>query len=259
MSIELSLKRPARRRLVKLDRKGPSADLGVRIRVILKVASGLSCNSAAREVGCAPSTAVRTVARFGREGEASLLDHRSENGARKVDDDVRVRVHAVLTGRPADHGFERPTWTLEILRTVIAQVIGVLLSITHVWRLVKRLGARWGRPRPIVACPWKARRRQRRIAALQHLAAIGADWMLPGRQRLVLTPGNNEKRYLARRLRAAEPPPRLRRRRPQGERDLPEPAAGAAQDLRSRRDDPPDPRQLHHPQEPCDPSVAGRV
>jgi len=101
---------------------------------------------------------------------------------------------------------------------VIAQVIGVLLSITHVWRLVKRLGARWGRPRPIVACPWKARRRQRRIAALQHLAAtacdqkvvvfadevdihlnpkIGADWMLPGMQRLVLTPGNNEKRYLA--------------------------------------------------------------
>src|SRR5206468_1919492 len=69
---------------------------------------------------------------------------------------------------PQDHGFTRPTWTLEI---------GVLLSITHVWRLVKRLGARWGRPRPIVACPWKARRRQRRIAAIQ---------------RRVLTPGNNE-------------------------------------------------------------------
>jgi transposase len=218
MSHKLSLKRPARRRLQKLDRKCPSADVRVRIRVILKVVSGLSCNGAAREVGCVPSTAVRTVARFVREGEASLLDHRSENGARKVDDDVRARVRAILTGRPGDHGFERPTWTLEILRTVIAQVVGVLLSLTHVWRLVKRLGARWGRPRPIVACPWKARRRQRRIAALKHLAAsasdqgvvvfadevdihlnpkIGPDWMLPGTQRLVLTPGNNEKRYLA--------------------------------------------------------------
>jgi len=163
---------------------------------------------------------------------------------------------------------------------VIAQVIGVLLSITHVWRLVKRLGARWGRPRPIVACPWKARRRQRRIAALQHLAAtacdqkvvvfadevdihlnpkIGADWMLPGMQRLVLTPGNNEKRYLA----GAYEPLNRRLVYVEGDRKasgiLPEPAAGAAQDLRSRRDDPPDPRQLHHPQEPCDPSVAGRV
>ena len=218
MSRKLSLQRPARRRLVKLDRKHPSADVRVRIRVVLKVASGLSCNAAAREVGCVPSTAVRTVARFLREGEASLLDHRSENGARKVDDDVLARVRAILTGRPSDHGFERPTWTLEILRTVLAHAVGVLLSTTHVWRLVKRVGARWGRPRPIVACPWRARRRQRRIAALRKLAAsasdanvvvfadevdvhlnprIGPDWMLPGTQRLVLTPGNNEKRYLA--------------------------------------------------------------
>ena len=218
MKSVLSLKRPARRRLVKLDRKHPSADVRVRIRVILKVASGLSCNAAAREVGCVPSTAVRTVARFVREGEASLLDHRCENGTRKVDADVVVRVQAILAGRPNEHGFTRPTWTLEILRSVIALVIGVLLSITHVWRLVKRLGARWGRPRPVVACPWRARRRQRRIAVLRQLAAsasdanvvvfadevdihlnpkIGPDWMLPGTQRLVLTPGNNEKRYLA--------------------------------------------------------------
>ena len=218
MSTRLSLKRPARRRLQKLDRKHPSADVRVRIRVILKVAAGLSCNAAAREVGCVPSTAVRIVARFLREGEASVLDHRSENGTRKVDDDVRGRVRGILAGRPSDHGFERPTWTLEILREVIAQAVGVALSIAHVWRLAKRLGARWGRPRPVVACPWRTRRRQRRIAALRQLAAsasdenvvvfadevdihlnpkIGPDWMLPGTQRLVLTPGNNEKRYLA--------------------------------------------------------------
>jgi transposase len=218
MRFGLSLHRTTRRRLEKRDRRRPDADTRVRIRVILKVAAGLSCNAAAREVGCAPSTAVRTVARFAREGEASLLDHRCENGARKIDDDGLERVRTILRGRPTDHGFERPTWTLEILRTVLAQAVGVGLSITHVWRLVKRIGARWGRPRPIVACPWRARRRQQRIAALKRLEAaandqqvvvyadevdihlnpkIGPDWMLPGVQRLVLTPGNNEKRYLA--------------------------------------------------------------
>ena len=36
MSTKLSLKRPARRRLHKLDRKNPSADVRVRIRGILK-------------------------------------------------------------------------------------------------------------------------------------------------------------------------------------------------------------------------------
>jgi transposase len=219
MTAKLVLNWGARWRLKKLDRKHRSdADTRIRIRVILKVATGLSCNAAAREVGCVPSTAVRTVARFAREGEASLLDHRAENGTRKVDDDVVGRVREILHGRPGDHGFERPTWTIEILRAIIAQVIGVLLSTTHVWRLAKRIGARWGRPRPIVACPWKARRRRKRIAELRRLAAlatdrdvvvfedevdihlnpkIGPDWMLPGTQRLVLTPGKNEKRYLA--------------------------------------------------------------
>ena len=217
MRQQLKLARPARRRLEKFDRKQPDADARVRIRVILKVGAGLSCNAAAREVGCVPSTAVRTVARYRREGEASLLDHRSENGARKVDEDIVVRIQAILTGRPTEHGFERPAWTLEILRLVIDQKLRVLLSITHVWRLVQRVGARWGRPRPVVGCPWKTRRRRRRIAVLRHLAAsasdqevvvyadevdihlnpkIGPDWMLPGTQRLVLTPGKNEKRYL---------------------------------------------------------------
>jgi transposase len=147
-----------------------------------------------------------------------LLDHRCENGSRKVDEDVVGHVRLLLCGRPEDHGFDRPTWTLEILRAVIARVAGVMLSITHVWRLAKRIGARWGRPRPVVACPWKARRRQKRIAELRQLAdsatdrdvvvyadevdihlnpRIGPDWMLPGTQRLVLTPGKNKKRYLA--------------------------------------------------------------
>lgn len=218
MKPRLTLARAARRRLEKLDRKRPDADARVRIRVVLKVAAGRSCNRAAREVGCVPSTAVRTVARYEREGEAGLLDHRTDNGTRKLDDDVVVRVRALLTGRPSDHGFERPTWTLEILRALIARALGVQLSLTHVWRLVKRTGARWGRPRPIVACPWRTRRRQRRIAELRKLAAsatdnevvvyadevdihlnpkIGPDWMLPGVQRRVLTPGQNEKRYLA--------------------------------------------------------------
>ena len=218
MNARLSLKRPARRRVQKLDRRSRCPDQRIRCRVVLKVAAGQSCNAAARELGCAPSTAVRIVARFQSEGEAALLDHRNENGLRKIDTDVRGGVCEILTGSPADHGFTRPTWTLEILRAVVETVLRVVLSLGSLWTLLRKLGVRWGRPRPIVACPWRTRRRQRRIAALRRLAAcasdqhvvvyadevdihlnpkIGPDWMLPGTQRLVLTPGNNEKRYLA--------------------------------------------------------------
>ncbi len=218
MNPRLRLKRPARRRIQKLDRRSASADQRIRCRVVLKVAAGLSCNAAARDLGCAPSTAVRIVARFHSDGEAALLDHRNENGRRKIDADVRGGICEILTGSPEDHGYTRPTWTLEILRTVVEAVLHVGLSLGSLWALLQAIGARWGRPRPIVACPWKARRRRQRIAALQQLAAsatdqnvvvyadevdihlnpkLGPDWMLPGTQRLVLTPGKNEKRYLA--------------------------------------------------------------
>ena len=218
MNARLSLARPARRRIQKLDRRSDCPDQRIRCRAVLKVAAGLSCNAAARELGCAPSTAVRIVARFGREGEAALLDARVENGSRKIDPDVHVGVCEILSGTPEDHGYTRPTWTLEILRVVVEAVLGVVLSLGSLWTLLRGLGVRWGRPRPVVACPWRARRRQRRIAALKQLAAsasdanvvvyadevdihlnlkIGPDWMLPGTQRLVLTPGNNEKRHLA--------------------------------------------------------------
>ena len=218
MNPRLELQRPARRRVQKLDRRSRCPDQRVRCRVILKVAAGRSCNAAARELGCAPSTAVRIVARFRREGEAALLDARIDNGTRKIDADVRAGVRELLTGTPEAHGYSRPTWTLELLRAVVATVLRVALSLGALWKLLRRLGVRWGRPRPVVACPWQARRRRRRLAALERLAAsasdanvvvyadevdihlnpkIGPDWMLPGTQRLVMTPGNNEKRHLA--------------------------------------------------------------
>ena len=218
MNARLSLKRSAKRRIQQLDRRSTCADQRIRCRVVLKVAEGASCNAAARDLGCAPSTAVRIVARYAAEGEAALFDHRAENGMRKIDDDLRGGVRTILSGTPDKHGFKRPTWTLEIIRAVIDEVLDVLLSLSSLWGLLHELGVRWGRPRPIVACPWRTRRRQRRIAALRRLAAsadednivvyvdevdihlnpkIGPDWMLPGTQRLVLTPGNNEKRYLA--------------------------------------------------------------
>ncbi|OFV84722.1 MAG: hypothetical protein A2W26_13675 [Acidobacteria bacterium RBG_16_64_8] len=110
------------------------------------------------------------------------------------------------------------TWTLELLARVIAEDLHVVLSVGHLWKILRRMRVRWGRPRPVVACPWKAARRVARIALLRRLAArsrpgevvvfadevdlhlnpkIGPDWMLPGVQRKILTPGKNEKRYLA--------------------------------------------------------------
>jgi transposase len=218
LTMTLRLRRATRLWLRRVDRKTRDAQVRVRCRVLLKVASGMSRNAAAREVGCAPSTAVRIVARFEAHGEAALIDGRSENGRFKVDDDVKAGIGRILEQSPPDFGFPRPTWTLELLARVIQQVLQVVLSIGHLWKILRRLRVRWGRPRPIVRCPWKPAHRAARIASLRRLASsppagevvlyvdeadlhlnpkIGPDWMLPGVQREVVTPGKNEKRHLA--------------------------------------------------------------
>jgi transposase len=109
MAAGLSLARPTRRRLVRLDRKARDADLRIRCRVVLKVAEGMSCAEAARALSCAPSTAARIVARFRWQGEVGLIDGRSDNGARKVDADVRAGIVAILARRaPAGASPGRP-------------------------------------------------------------------------------------------------------------------------------------------------------
>ncbi len=171
MALQLVLARPTRRRLVRLDRKTRDADLRIRIRVVFRVAEGLSCRAAAQALGCAFSTAARIVARFRRHGEASLLDGRSDNGSRKVDADVRAGILTILEHRPPAYDFRRPTWTLELIAQAIARELHLTLSLGHLCRVLHRVHVRWGRPRPVVACPWKRRRRQRRIAQLRRLAA----------------------------------------------------------------------------------------
>ncbi len=218
MSAELRVGRPTKRWFARLDRKTRDADVRIRCRILLKVFQGETPHAAALALGCAPSTAYRMVARFLARGEGAVFDGRSENGRRKVDEDVEAGICGLLEKSPPDFGFMRPTWTLELLVRVIGQELHVVLSRGHLSKVLRHMRVRWGRPRPVVACPWKAARRKRRIAFLRRLARsprrgevvlyadevdihlnpkIGPDWMLPGVQRLVLTPGQNEKHYLA--------------------------------------------------------------
>ncbi len=168
--MKLRLKRATRLWLRRIDRKTRDAEVRVRCRVLLKVGAGLTRNAAAREVGCVPSTAVRIVARFEAQGEAALLDGRSENGRPKVDDDVKAGICRILEQGPPDFGYPRPTWTLELLARVMQQMLKVGLSVGHLWKILRRLRVRWGRPRPIVRCPWNAAHRAARIASLRRLA-----------------------------------------------------------------------------------------
>jgi transposase len=207
-----------REKLRRLARKCKDADARVRYRIILLAADGWSGKRIARALGCSCSTVSRTLSRWERYGQAGLIDRREDNGQVKADELYAQTVLWVLEGSPQDHFHHRPTWTRRLLIETTRQYTGVTVSTTTMSRLLKRLKVRRGRPKPDTPCPWSESARKKRVAAIQALIdalpanqaavwedeadvdlnpRIGFDWMLPGTQRRVMTPGQNVKRHLA--------------------------------------------------------------
>jgi len=195
-------------------------EAGIRTRalIVLHAAGGKSTAHIADAVGYDPSAVLKVLHRFAAEGEDGLRDHREDNGHAKVDDAMWGTLATLLVGSPEDYGWARPTWTQELLARQVAHDTGVRVSESTVGRMLAELGARWGMARPTVACPLGSRAQARRVRAIERrLAAlppgeeafyedevdihlnprIGRDWMLPGDQKTVLTPGQNQKHYLA--------------------------------------------------------------
>jgi transposase len=181
-------------------------------------AKGRSQTTIAESIGLSQSCVSRVLKRFRKQGFAGLFDRREDNGTTKLDEVFLARLKQLLDGSPRDYGYARPTWTRELLVRVMEENTGVRIHVGTMSHALRRIGARRGRPKPIVLCPWKKRKRQRRLRLLRKLREtlpanemlfyedevdihlnpkIGMDWMNRGHQKRVLTPGQNEKCYLA--------------------------------------------------------------
>lgn len=215
--IVIRLERQVKRSLRRLKRKTKDAGLAMRCQIILLVAKGYGRRQAAEAVGCSVSWINRVVARFDELGIAGLMDRREDNGQEKLDEYYLARLYELVDGSPQVHGYPRPTWTRELLVKVMFSLTGIKVHPATMSRALQLIGARLGRPRPTVGCPWPKRRKNRRLAEIRralnsrgpgevavyldevdvHLnPKIGLDWMNRGKQKEVLTPGKNEKRYM---------------------------------------------------------------
>ncbi len=212
------LRHSAKERLVRRLRRCSDAKQKVRYLIVVNLMNGRSAiqTAAALEVG--RSTVYDVARRFRDRGEAGLIDGREENGERKLDERYLATLYQVVFSFPHEHGWRRPTWTREMLVKTLKQKTGVSIHVTTMSVALKQIGARRGRPKPVVNCPWSQRAKQRRLREIEQLVdnlppsevavyedevdihlnpKIGPDWMVPGQQKRVLTPGQNEKRYLA--------------------------------------------------------------
>jgi len=217
-TIVLCLPKRVKMELRRWRRETRDAALATHCQIILHAGKGRSSRTIAEAVGCSRSCVSRVIQHFRRDGPTGLLDRREDNGQTKLTEEYLGQLAQVLDGSPLDYGRGRPTWTREILVAVLAKQTGIRVHVGTMSRALKAIGARRGRPRPVVRCPWSKAAKDRRIRAIRRMLAnlppgevvvyedevdihlnpkIGLDWMNRGQQRDVVTPGQNQKRYLA--------------------------------------------------------------
>jgi transposase len=207
-----------RRELRRLAMRAKDAGMRCRCKIVLGLVQGRTPTMIAQGGLCAKSQVYRVAKRFIAQGLTGLADRREDNGECKITEAYEIELLRLVEESPQEFGYRRPTWTQELLVLVLAERAGISISISAMSRLLSRLGIGLKRPKPIVNCPWKKARRTRRLRAIQRLVAnlpadevvlyldevdihlnpkTGPDWTKNGRQKEVLTPGCNEKRYLA--------------------------------------------------------------
>lgn len=215
MSIEVCLPRAQCRRLKKVLRKTQSRIEALRCRVLLLLHDGHAAAEVATVVDCVRATVYRTVYRYEALGEASIIDRRTRREADKMTCEVQQRLLRYLDDVPQDYGWQRSTWTLELLALQLKQDVNVIVSCSTIHRTLRALRCRRGRPRPGLRIPVRGRRQilekiTARVASASardevfyqdeadlHLnPKIGATYLKYGRQPIVLTPGKNVKRYI---------------------------------------------------------------
>lgn len=206
-----------KRELRKLRQKTADKGLAARCQIILLWGDRETWFEVAKAVGCSLSWVGRIIRRFRDHGVAGLLDRREDNGQTKLDGQYLATLYEIVDKQPLDFGYPRPTWTQELLAKVMEDLTDVKVHPGTMSRALKTIGARLGQPKPVVGCPWSKVAKGRRLAAIRraiegmtagetavyldevdiHLnPKIGPDWMNRGKQKQVMTPGQNVKRYV---------------------------------------------------------------
>ncbi len=187
-----------------------------RAQIILLLATGWSWSQITRAMFCSTRTIDRWKKRFESGGLDALLVDGSGRPPVFGTALVACVVDWVTRKVPGDFGFLRSRWCCEAVVVLLLEIHSVKVSRETVRRWLHRQNLVWRRPRPVVGPtdPLRAAKLRKLRCLLANLPAdeiavfqdevdintnpkIGSMWMVRGQQAQVVTPGDNEKRYLA--------------------------------------------------------------
>ena len=204
------------RRLKKIIHKTRDKDLCRRATAVLLVLKGKAKSEVARLLQAGRSSVIRWVKWYESAGIDGLISKRTGRPPVQPKGLLIDVLKLLIERKPRDLGYQRSRWSTELLSLVIKRALGLVVHSSTIRRLLPKAGIVWRRAAPTLRIkdPVKAEKMAAIYEALTNCSAdhpvfyedevdihlnpkIGADWGYKGKQRLVVTPGQNKKHYLA--------------------------------------------------------------
>ena len=217
MDGSIQLRAQERKTLLAVVRRGSDPQLRLRAHVLLLLADQLSWSLIAAVLFTSTSTINRWRRRYLHQGLEGVLPTPGRS-RRSWWSPVWVALvfRWVTSQTPRDFGFFRSRWTCATVVVLLQEDHGIRVSRETVRRWLHEQDLVWRRPRPVLGPkdPQRPAKLRKIRALLRHLPAdeiavfqdevdintnpkIGSMWMRKGQQAEVVTPGQNNKRYLA--------------------------------------------------------------
>jgi transposase len=216
MNFSIRLTADERNSLLDCYRCDPDPQLRLRAHIVLLLAAGYTWATIAAVLFCSSRTIARWKNRYHRGGVDALLGQPRGAPGRLGPGWVALLVGWATEQAPRAFGFLRSRWCCEALALLLWQRHRIAVSRETVRRHLHRAGLAWRRPRPVLrrvdpdrAAVLAGLRRLLRELPDDETAVfqdevdvnlnpkIGCMWMRRGRQVEVVTPGDNERSYLA--------------------------------------------------------------
>jgi transposase len=212
-SIRLSAR--DRKSLFEAYRRGTDPELRLRAHILLLLDAGQPWALIAALLFTSTATVNRWRRRYLAEGVPGIAGRRCWRAAVR-EWWVALALRWVLEHSPTEFRFVRSRWTCEAVAVLLREDYRVRVSRETVRRRLRAHNLVYRRPRPVLGPKDPAHavklgkiRKLLRFLPKDHVAVfmdevdintnpkIGSMWMVRGEQAEVVTPGNNEKRYLA--------------------------------------------------------------
>lgn len=197
-------------------RKSPNRSLQLPAHIMLLLDQGLSWRETQKVLFLSTATIALWKTRFEQEGVEGLFGKRRGRPCLFCTLWMTVVAWWAQRRKPKDFQLTRSRWSCQALGYVLQVRYRLKASSETVRRWLHQQGLVWRRPRPVVARsdPEHDLKLEKIRQVLKNLGPdetavfqdevdlnlnpkVGAMWMPRGRRAQVLTPGNNQKRYLA--------------------------------------------------------------